>query len=108
LIGCSTFERPGDKTTSCTQRIVKSQMVPMQGGDASEVQNLSRLTVGGDRAYQNQDLFFGTFIPSGARVLGTKARSRDNPFCFGWTLDSKDKRQDVPMNGAKTLMIKKV
>lgn len=107
LIGC-TFERPGDKTTSCTQRIVKSQMVPMQGGDASEVQNLSRLTVGGDRAYQNQDLFFGTFIPSGARVLGTKARSRDNPFCFGWTLDSKDKQQDVPMNGAKTLMIKKV
>jgi hypothetical protein len=109
VIGCA-FERPGDKTSTCTQRIVKSQIVPMQGGDASEVQNLTRLSVGGDRAYQNKELLYDTFMPSGANVLGTKARSRDNPFVFGMPkLDqTKDKRQDVPMNGAKTLMIKKV
>jgi hypothetical protein len=108
LVGCS-FERSGDKTSTCTQRIIKSQIVPMQGGDASQVQNLTRLSVGGDRAYQNKELLFDTFLESGANVLGTKARSRDNPFCFGMKLDpTRDKREDVPMNGAKTLMIKKV
>jgi hypothetical protein len=55
-------------------------------------------------------LLFDTFIPSGANVLGTKARPKDNPFVFGMPeLDStKDKRYDVSMNGAKTIMIQKV
>jgi hypothetical protein len=105
VIGCA-FERTGDTTTTCTQRIVKQQIVPMQGGGTLR---LAGLAVGGDRAYQNKDLLFETFLPAGAKVLGTRPRSKDNPFYFGAPLDpSKDKRQTVPMNGAKTLMIKKV
>eukprot|EP00978_Attheya_sp_CCMP212_P021193 scaffold61668_cov69-Attheya_sp.AAC.1 len=30
--------RPGDKTSTCTHQIVKSQILPMQGGDASDEQ----------------------------------------------------------------------
>eukprot|EP00978_Attheya_sp_CCMP212_P026958 scaffold89731_cov59-Attheya_sp.AAC.2 len=45
VIGCA-FERPGEKTSTCTQQIFKIQIVPMQGGVASEVQNLTRLSVG--------------------------------------------------------------
>jgi hypothetical protein len=104
LLGCS-FERPGDTTTSCTQRIVRKQIVPMQGGDNLK---LAGLAVGGDRAYQNKELLFDFFLPAGAKVLGTRPRSKDCPFYFGNTLDAKDKRQNVPMNGAKTLLIKKV
>ena len=84
-------------------------MVPMQGGESSSLRNLNRLSLGGDRAYQNKDMLFETILPSGAEVLGTKQRTKDHPFTFGQKIDPlKDKREDVPMNGAKTLLLKKV
>jgi hypothetical protein len=108
LVGCS-FEKSGDTTKSCTTRILKEQMVPMQGGDSSSLRHLNRLSLGGDRAYQNKDMLFETILPSGAQVLGTKQRTKDHPFTYGQKMDpTKDKREDVPMNGAKTLLIKKV
>jgi hypothetical protein len=108
LVGCA-FEKGGDTTKSCTTRILKEQMVPMQGGDSSSLRNLNRLSIGGDRAYQNKDMLFETILPSGAKVLGTKQRTKDHPFTYGQKIDpATDKREDVPMNGAKTLLIKQV
>eukprot|EP00978_Attheya_sp_CCMP212_P029624 scaffold105913_cov67-Attheya_sp.AAC.1 len=84
-------------------------MVPMQGGDSSSLRHLNRLSLGGDQAYQNKDMLFKTILPSGAQVLGTKQCTKDHPFTYGQKMDpTKDKREDVPMNGAKTLLIKKV
>eukprot|EP00978_Attheya_sp_CCMP212_P023339 scaffold71361_cov49-Attheya_sp.AAC.1 len=83
-------------------------MVPMQGVDSSSLRHLNRLLLGGDRAYQNKDMLFETILPSGAQVLGTKQRTKDHdPFTYGQKMDpTKDKREDVPMNGAKTFLIK--
>eukprot|EP00978_Attheya_sp_CCMP212_P041789 scaffold244224_cov48-Attheya_sp.AAC.1 len=77
-------------------------MVPMQGGNSSSLWHLNRLSLRGDRAYQNKDMLFETILPSGAQVLGTKQRTKDHPFTYGQKMDPiKGKREDVPMNGAK-------
>eukprot|EP00978_Attheya_sp_CCMP212_P013521 scaffold33970_cov58-Attheya_sp.AAC.1 len=56
LVGCA-FEKVGDKTKSCTTRIIREQM--------------------------NKEMLFETFLPSGAEVLGTKQRTKDFPFVYG-------------------------
>jgi hypothetical protein len=108
LVGC-TFERNKDTSTSCTNRIVHSQMIPMQGGATTGPGTLQKLIVGGDRAYQNRELLYESFIPSGAKVLGTKMRTKDFPLVYGARLDqAKEKREVVSLNGPKTVIVKKV
>jgi hypothetical protein len=108
LVGCS-FERPKDTTKSCTRKIIHSQMTPMQGGGGTGAGTLRKLSVGGDRDYQNRELLYETFVPSGAKLLGTKKRSKDFPLVYGPKLDpAKEKREVIPMNGPKTIIVKKV
>jgi hypothetical protein len=81
----------------------------MQGGATTGNGTLQKLIVGGDRAYQNRELLYETFIPAGAKVLGTKQRTKDFPLVFGARLDpAKEKREIVALNGAKTVIVKKV
>lgn len=85
------------------QRIVREQVVPIQGGSLDSADHLYHDSVSGDRAYQNRELAFKAFLPA---VLSCLEQSSALPFSFETKLAETDKREDVPLTGAKTLFIK--
>eukprot|EP00978_Attheya_sp_CCMP212_P006849 scaffold15975_cov30-Attheya_sp.AAC.2 len=108
LVGCC-FERSKDTTKSCTREIIHSQMTPMQGGGGTGAGTLRKLSVGGDRDYQNRELLYKTFVPSRAKLLDMKKHSKDFPLVYGPKLDpTKEKWEVIPMNGPKTFIVKKI
>eukprot|EP00978_Attheya_sp_CCMP212_P000985 scaffold2059_cov33-Attheya_sp.AAC.1 len=104
LVGCCKK----DTTKSCTREIIHSQMTPMQGGGGTGARTLRKLSVGDDRDYQNRKLLYETFVPSRAKLLGTKKRSKDFPLVYGPKLDpTKEKWEVIPMNVPKHSSLKR-
>lgn len=108
LLAGFQFERVGDTTTDCVQRLTKRQFVAAQGGGDSKVRKLGFLEALADRGYTTKKLFIDFFVPSGAKLAGTKKRSLDNPFSYGKELKETDPRTNIPKSGAKSMWVKSV
>lgn len=103
-IGAQWERSSDDSTTAATERLIRSQFVPMHGDMGPP--NLTNSLFAMDRGYLLPRLFYDFLIPSGAEVMGTIKRCPMFPFTFDQDLKSSDPRQDIPTKGQKALFLK--
>ncbi len=103
-IGIEWERASDDSTTAATERLIRSQLAPMQGDTGPP--NLTNSLFAMDRGYIVPRLFYEFLVPSGAEIMGTVKICPFFPFTFDQDLKPSDPRQLVPVKGQKALLLK--
>ena len=104
LIGGIHFEMTKDTATTSMLSLIKDQLITMLGGNLDTIDGLEGSEFFTDRGYKES---VNAIIKAGADINGTDAKTFSCPFVYGQKLRPNDSREEIDVNGGKTLMIKK-